>query len=126
MRPHCPLTSSFAEKKRFSGHHAAHPPVQIINAISNLLDGHLGSEGREVMRLRVESPDGSCANDYRIRDEFVEVRSLEATGQPVSGSLGHWRPMDRDDIALHHALGTAVSQWLQARRGDEYPLKKAA
>jgi hypothetical protein len=69
------------------------------------------------MRLRIESADGSLVNDYRICDGGVHVKSLDPLGQAVSGSLGSWRVLDKGDIELHHALGTAVSQWLCMRLG---------
>ncbi len=71
----------------------------------------------DVMRLRIESTDGSQVNDYRIRDASVEVRWLNPSGQPIPGALGSWRALDDRDIALHHALGTVLSEWLRVRMG---------
>lgn len=73
--------------------------------------------GVDVMRLRIESRDGVLVNDYRICDGCVQVRSLDPSGEPVFGELGRWRPLDGSDIALHHALGTPVSNWLRVRVG---------
>ena len=67
------------------------------------------------MRLRIESVDGSAVNDYRIHDGGVQVRLVDPRGQPISGALGSWRRLDEPDIALHHALGTPVSDWLRVR-----------
>ena len=71
------------------------------------------------MHLRIESANGSIVNDYRVAGHSVQVRSLDCSGQPVRGALGSWRRLDRNDIALHRALGTPVSKWIQVRVGDK-------
>ncbi len=71
------------------------------------------------MRLRLESADGLRANDYRIRDGLVQVRSVDGRGRPGPGFLGRWRSVHQEDLALHYALETAVSQWLRVRLGRE-------
>jgi hypothetical protein len=71
------------------------------------------------MQLRLESADGMLVNDYRICDGSVQVRTLNGRGQPVIGALGKWRPVRPEDIALHHALGTVVSEWLRVRVGPK-------
>ncbi len=79
------------------------------------------------MRLRIESANGSMVNDYCIFDGRVQVRSLQPSGQPVPGPLGDWKGLDKNDIALHHALRTPVSRWLRVRLRQERPaLGKAA
>ncbi len=79
------------------------------------------------MRLRIESANGSLVNDYCIFDGRVQVRSLQPSGRPVPGSLGDWKLLDKNDIALHHALRTPVARWLRVRlRQEPSPLGKAA
>jgi hypothetical protein len=67
------------------------------------------------MRLRIESVNGSPMNDYRIQEGSVHVRVLEPNGRPYASPLGCWRVLDEEDIQLHHALGTVVSEWLRKR-----------
>jgi hypothetical protein len=67
------------------------------------------------MLLRIESVGGSPINDYRIKGDHVEVRSLAASGYPHEES--EWRALDDNDIRLHHALRTVVSTWLRRRMG---------
>ncbi len=79
------------------------------------------------LRLRIESVNGSPINDYRIRDGLVEVRVLDSRGRPYTDSTSNWRALDRNEIQLHHVLGTVVSQWLRVRLDSEvFELDKAA
>ena len=79
------------------------------------------------MRLRIESIDGSVVNDYRILSGRIQVRSLDPRGSPVNGELGKWRALDRNDVALHRALGTSVALWMQLRlRKPTQPAPAAA
>ncbi len=68
--------------------------------------------------LRIDSTDGSPANDYRIRDGLVEFRVLDPTGRPYASRLSIWRKLNDNEIELHHALGTVVSEWLRLRMGS--------
>lgn len=81
----------------------------------------LDSPGRSghVMRLRIESVDGAPINDYRISDDWVEVRLLDPSGHPYPGAASNWRVLDDCDLQLHRMLGTVVWRWLQARLGTE-------
>lgn len=72
------------------------------------------------MRLRIESESRAMVNDYRTQGRRVQVRSLDPAGQPIPGVLGSWRMLDEADLALHHALGTPVSKWLQVRCSDPH------
>ena len=71
------------------------------------------------MRLRIESVNGSPANDYRIMDGKVEVRLLDSTGREFPAPTSRWRRLDDNDIQMHHALKTVVSKWLHARLESE-------
>ena len=71
------------------------------------------------IQLRIESVNGSPINDYRFHRGHIEVRSLAPSGLPFPGNDSRWRVLDDGDIKIHHALGTAVSEWLRVRFGDE-------
>ncbi len=71
--------------------------------------------GKYGMQLRIESVDGSPINDYRIQGEQVEMRALGPSGLPLPGDASHWRALDDNEVAIHHALGTVVSRWLRVR-----------
>ncbi len=88
------------------------------NLLRNRKERDFASYGG-VMRLRIESVDGALVNDYRTCDGAVQVKSLDPSGRPVPGPLGSWRVLEKSDIALHHALETAVSSWLRIRLGED-------
>jgi hypothetical protein len=79
----------------------------------------MGAQSRKVARLRIESAGGSPINDYRICDDLVEVRSLDASGHRFPGRGSDWKILDDNDIQLHYALETVVSKWLRVRFGTE-------
>jgi len=62
--------------------------------------------------LRIVSRDGAPCNEYRIQQNSVEFRAIDANGKPFSTSMGGWRPLDGDEIELHFALHTPVAEWL--------------
>jgi hypothetical protein len=62
--------------------------------------------------LRISSRDGAPSNEYRIQENSVEFRTVDASGKPFSTSMGGWRPLDDDEIELHFALHTPVAEWL--------------
>ena len=62
--------------------------------------------------LRIAARDGAPSNEYRIQENAVEFRALDARGKPERTSLGHWRALDGDEIQLHFALRTPVAEWL--------------
>lgn len=70
------------------------------------------------MRLRIESVNGSPANDYRIEHGRLEVRVLDAGGHALASPLGCWRVLSEDDIQIHHALETVVWKWWEHRGGS--------
>ena len=62
--------------------------------------------------LRIAPRDGAPSNEYRIQQNVVEFRALDAKGKPYASSSGHWRALDGDEIQLHFALQTPVAEWL--------------
>ena len=73
------------------------------------------SIGANGIRLRIETRGRSPVNEYRIMNGDVEFRLLDQAGRPYPGLAGEWKIMNENEIQLHHALGTVVSKWLQAR-----------
>lgn len=61
--------------------------------------------------LRITSKDGGPCNEYRIQDQSVEFRAVDAKGQPYSHA-SRWRVLDGEEIKLHFALQTPVADWL--------------
>jgi hypothetical protein len=62
--------------------------------------------------LRIAPQDGAPSNEYRIQQNAVEFRALDAKGKPYASPFGHWRALDSDEIQLHFALQTPVAEWL--------------
>ncbi|HZU34122.1 MAG TPA: hypothetical protein VFB79_23630 [Candidatus Angelobacter sp.] len=62
--------------------------------------------------LRIASSDGAPANEYRIQQNTVEFRSVNADGRPYQHPNGQWRVLDDSEILLHFALQTPVAEWL--------------
>ena len=65
--------------------------------------------------LRIPSQNGSPVNEYRIHDGQIEFRSLDPRNSQLSQPAEGWRSLAVDDIQLHFALKTVVSQWLIER-----------
>jgi hypothetical protein len=62
--------------------------------------------------LRIVSRDGAPCNEYRIQQNCVEFRALDANGNPYSTPQGNWRALGGDEIQLHFVLHTPVAEWL--------------
>jgi hypothetical protein len=64
-------------------------------------------------RLTVEFGDDSRVDEYRIRGRQIEFRPWcrGNTALPNSG----WRQLAAEDISMHLALHTVVSEWLMLR-----------
>ena len=62
--------------------------------------------------LRIAPRDGAPSNEYRIQQNTVEFRAVNANGKPHASPLGHWRALDGDEIQLHFVLRTPVAEWL--------------
>lgn len=75
------------------------------------------------MTLRLEAPNGSGVEEYRIYEDAVEVRKLrsgeerddaELSGEQLSDA---WQPLTREDLTTHVKSNTVVAQWLKHRLG---------
>ena len=64
------------------------------------------------MCLRLEAPDRSAGEEYRIHEGQVQVRSLQ---QPLVDD--GWYRLTADQVADHVKRNTVVAQWLQRRLG---------
>jgi hypothetical protein len=53
---------------------------------------------------------GAPENQYRIRHQHVEFRTIAPDGPPRSDRP--WRVLTADDLQLHFALHTPVADWL--------------
>ena len=65
-------------------------------------------------RLRLDAPDGSLWEDYRIENGHVEMRVQDVEAKPQKGS---WRQLTPEQITLHVMRNTVVARWLQRRIG---------
>ncbi|HET7183461.1 MAG TPA: hypothetical protein VFI82_02170 [Terriglobales bacterium] len=70
-------------------------------------------------RLRIEPARAPVINDYRIRDNHVEVRTLDGAGHAFDPALSTWKTLNENDVQLHFALGTVVAKWLQIYLPEE-------
>ena len=61
--------------------------------------------------LLITSNDGAMDNQYRIRQQHVEFRTVAPGGPPNSDRS--WRVLDDDELQLHFALHTPVAEWLE-------------
>ena len=67
------------------------------------------------MKLRLEAPDGSGVEEYRILDDGLEVRR---TPRPFElGKSDQWQRLTPAEIASHVHGNTVVAQWLRHRIG---------
>lgn len=69
------------------------------------------------MRLRIESPDGLPANEYRLVNGHAEFRVLPPRGCLDEACARDWKTLDENDIEMHYALQTVVWEWLEVRVG---------
>jgi len=65
------------------------------------------------MRLRLEFGDGSPANEYRVEDGNVEVRTLEPEGASVRRIGTVWRRLTPSQLSDHVEHNTPVAGWLE-------------
>jgi hypothetical protein len=64
------------------------------------------------MCLRLEGPDRSAGQEYRIYDGQIQVRGLQ---QPEEDD--GWHRVTADQLADHVKRNTVVAQWLERRLG---------
>jgi hypothetical protein len=75
------------------------------------------------MRLLLESFDGSPANEYRVEDGNVEVRTLDPEGVSVRCIRTVWRRLTPGQLSNHVERNTVVAQWLERRLGWRWLLQ---
>ena len=73
------------------------------------------------MCLRLEGPDRSAGQEYRIHDGQIQVRSLQ---QPEEDD--GWHRVTADQLADHVKRNTVVAQWLGHRLGWRRLLRACA
>jgi hypothetical protein len=66
------------------------------------------------LSLRLEAPDGSAIEEYRIQEGNIEVRRLRS---PDDESGGEWHGLTPAELTAHVQRKTAVSEWLRRRLG---------
>ena len=76
--------------------------------------------------LRIASNDGAPANEYRIQQDAVEFRAVNADGRPYEHENGNWRVLDDSEILLHFSLQTPVAEWLDKTLYSSAALPMAA
>jgi hypothetical protein len=64
------------------------------------------------MCLRVEDPNRSAGEEYRIRDGQVQVRSLHQAKEDDG-----WHRLTAEQLADHVNRNSVVAQWLKHRLG---------
>jgi len=68
------------------------------------------------MNLRLEATNGSGGEEYRIREDEIEVRPVN-TSSAKYVSDDDWQPLSSSDLADHVQRNTVVAQWLRHRIG---------
>ncbi len=89
---------------------------QWVAALFSILGRRLATKGNHAgdNRLRLDAPDGSPWEDYRIENGHVEMRVPDVEAKPQNGS---WRKLTPEQITLHVMRSTVVAQSLQRRIG---------
>lgn len=64
--------------------------------------------------LKMRQRDGSFSDEYRVRAGRVEVRALDANGDPYPG-YSDWVALTPEEVKLHFVRGTEVAEWLKGR-----------
>jgi hypothetical protein len=71
---------------------------------------------QENVRLRLEAEDGSAAQEYRVDDGNIEVRSWHSRNR-YDPHESTWHRLTRQQLRGHVERNTAVAQWLERRLG---------
>jgi len=77
-------------------------------------DGWLSSPERCIMacnNLRIDLGDGSPVVDYRIENDRVETRTLEAENEKP------WQRLTPEELTCQIMADTVVARWLRRRMG---------
>ena len=78
-----------------------------------------GKRGTQTMALvpnRLRLEDSKRAEEYRIRERYVEVRELHFPAQDDESSAD-WHLLTPQELADHIHANSVVAQWLQRRLG---------
>ncbi len=62
--------------------------------------------------LKMFHEDAQYMDEYRIKAGKVEVRALDANGNPYPG-YSEWLQVTPEEIKLHFVRHTEVAQWLK-------------
>lgn len=80
----------------------------------------------ENARLRLEPGDGSPVIDYRLQDNELEKRVLDASGRPNPQTGSPWQRLTPEHIAHHITSRTIVAYWLRRKLGWRNVLRKCS
>jgi hypothetical protein len=73
------------------------------------------------VNFRLEAADGSGAEEYRVRDGDIEVRTVRRSGEYRASSRDEsdedWQRLTARQLTTHVQGNTVVAQWLRHRIG---------
>ena len=75
----------------------------------------MGIEMNESTRLRIEPPDTTIFNEYRLHQGRLEVRTCDRASSDYPHDEPPWRPLTDDELNSHIALNTVVAQWMSSK-----------
>ncbi len=66
-------------------------------------------------RLRIEPPDTTIFNEYRLHEGRLEVRTRDRAGREYPDDETPWRAVSEEELNSHIALNTVVAQWMSSK-----------
>ncbi len=69
----------------------------------------------ESNQLRIEPPDTTIFNEYRLHQGRLEVRTRDKASRDYPHDDSPWRPLTEDELNSHVALNTLVAQWMSSK-----------
>lgn len=66
-------------------------------------------------RLRIEPPDTTIFNEYRLRQGRLEMRTRDRSNRNYPSGWSPWRPLTDGELNSHIALNTLVAQWMSSK-----------
>ena len=69
----------------------------------------------ESSRLRIEPPDTTIFNEYRLNHGKLEMRTRDRASCSSASTDTPWRPLSDDELNSHIALNTVVAQWMSSK-----------
>lgn len=69
----------------------------------------------ESSQLRIEPPDTTVFNEYRLHDGRLEIRTRDRASRYYPATGTPWRPLNDDELNSHVALNTLVAQWMSSK-----------